>query len=46
MIPAFDPQGNLPEGISGLTFLDFFQTDEETGARKGIVGIRLETFAP
>jgi hypothetical protein len=32
----------LPEGISGRTFLDFFQTDKETGARKGIVAIALD----
>jgi hypothetical protein len=31
----------LPEGLSGKTFLDFFQTDKVTGNRKGIVGIRL-----
>lgn len=31
----------LPEGLSGRTFLDFFQTDKVTGNRKGIVGIRL-----
>jgi uncharacterized protein DUF6932 len=32
----------LPEGISGRTFLEFFQTDKETGARKGIVAIALD----
>ncbi len=31
----------LPEGLSGKTFLDFFQTDKITGDRKGIVGIRI-----
>jgi len=31
----------LPEGISGRTFLDFFQVDKETGARKGIVALDL-----
>ncbi|HXU36884.1 MAG TPA: hypothetical protein VN937_11025 [Blastocatellia bacterium] len=31
----------LPEGLSGRTFLDFFQIDKVTGKRKGIVGIRL-----
>jgi len=31
----------LPEGLSGRTFVDFFQTDKETGARKGIVAIAL-----
>lgn len=30
------------EGGSGLTFLDFFQTDRETGNRKGIILIELE----
>jgi hypothetical protein len=30
------------EGGSGLTFLDFFQTDRETGKRKGIIMIELE----
>lgn len=30
------------EGGSGLTFLDFFQTDRETGKRKGIILIELE----
>jgi len=29
----------LPEGLSGRTFLDFFQTDRDTGAAKGIVSI-------
>lgn len=31
----------LPEGLSGRTFLDFFQTDRQTGQRKGIVVIDL-----
>lgn len=31
----------LPEGVSGKTFLEFFQTDKVTGERKGIIGIRL-----
>lgn len=31
----------LPEGLSGKTFLEFFQTDKVTGERKGIIGIRL-----
>lgn len=30
------------EGGSGQTFLDFFQTDKNTGNRKGIVLIKLE----
>ena len=36
----------LPEGLSGITFMQFFQTDRETGKPKGIVGIRLETLEP
>jgi hypothetical protein len=35
----------LPEGITGRTFLAFFQTDRRTGRRKGIVAIRLEDLA-
>ncbi len=31
----------LPEGASGRTFLEFFQTDRDTGAAKGIVSIAL-----
>lgn len=27
----------VPEGLTGKTFLDFFQTDKETGKPKGIV---------
>jgi len=30
------------EGMSGQPFLDFFQTDKETLARKGIIMIKLE----
>ena len=29
----------LPEGLSGRTFLQFFQTDRHTGRQKGIVAI-------
>lgn len=29
----------IPEGISGKTFLDFFQTDKNSGNPKGIVAI-------
>jgi hypothetical protein len=36
MFPA-----EIPEGISGKTFLEFFQTDKTTGRRKGIIAIRL-----
>ena len=32
---------DLPEGATGKTFLEFFQTDKETGDRKGIVAIDL-----
>jgi len=32
----------VPEGASGRLFLDFFQTDKETGKRKGIVGLNLQ----
>ena len=32
----------LPEGESGKVFLDFFQTDRETGKKKGIVAIALD----
>ena len=31
----------LPEGWSGKTFLEFFQSDRDTGSPKGIVGIDL-----
>ncbi len=31
----------LPEGLSGRTFLSFFQADRDTGAAKGIVSIAL-----
>ncbi len=32
---------DLPEGKTGKTFLEFFQTDKETGAAKGIVALDL-----
>lgn len=32
----------LMEGASGKLFLDFFQVDKNTGAPKGIVGLRLK----
>jgi hypothetical protein len=32
----------LPEGITGRTFLAFFQTERRTGRRKGIAAIRLK----
>jgi uncharacterized protein DUF6932 len=31
----------LPEGISGVTFLEFFQINKETGRPKGIVAMDL-----
>lgn len=36
----------LPEGASGKTFLDFFQTDKDTGNQKGIVAITLKGLLP
>lgn len=36
----------MDEGGSGLTFLDFFQIDKETGAAKGIVAIDLRRWKP
>ena len=32
---------DMPEGATGKTFLEFFQTHKETGGRKGIVAIDL-----
>ena len=31
----------LPEGLSGKVFLEFFQVDKQTGNPKGIVGLNL-----
>jgi hypothetical protein len=31
-----------PEGASGRVFLEFFQTDKESGRSKGIVGLNLQ----
>ncbi|MGA2133522.1 MAG: hypothetical protein ABSH50_14605 [Bryobacteraceae bacterium] len=31
----------LPEGVTGRTFLEFFQIDKETGLAKGILAIDL-----
>jgi hypothetical protein len=36
----------LPEGVSGKAFLDFFQIDKETGNPKGIVALHLRRFRP
>jgi hypothetical protein len=41
MFPA-----ELPEGVSGRRFLDFFQIDKITGRPKGIVGLRLRRRQP
>jgi hypothetical protein len=32
----------MPEGASGRVFLEFFQTDKETGRSKGIVALNLQ----
>ena len=36
----------LPEGGSGKTFLEFFQTDKESGHSKGILAIDLRRWKP
>ena len=36
--------GGWPEGLSGRTFLDFFQLDRDTGKPKGIIGFDLERW--
>jgi hypothetical protein len=36
----------LPEGRTGRTFLEFFQTDKESGDTKGIVAIDLARWRP
>lgn len=41
MFPA-----ELPEGASGLRFLDFFQVDKSTGRPKGIIGMRIRRRRP
>jgi hypothetical protein len=33
---------SLPEGVTGRTFLEFFQTDRETGESKGIIELVLD----
>lgn len=35
----------LPEGLSGQTFLSFFQTDRNTGLPKGIIVLNLQRFS-
>lgn len=37
---------NLPEGLTGKTFLDFFQTDKETGDAKGMLALDLRRWRP
>jgi hypothetical protein len=32
----------VPEGLTGRTFLDFFQVDKQTGEPKGIIELRLD----
>lgn len=36
----------IPEGISGRTFLEFFQRDKESGAPKGILALDLRRWRP
>jgi hypothetical protein len=36
----------IPEGVSGKTFLEFFQTDKESGEPKGVVALNLEVWKP
>jgi hypothetical protein len=37
---------DIPEGISGKTFLEFFQRDKESGEQKGIVALDMEAWKP
>jgi hypothetical protein len=37
---------DLPEGLTGKTFLEFFQVDKTTGLPKGIVTINLRSWRP
>jgi Family of unknown function (DUF6932) len=37
---------DLPEGLTGKTFLEFFQTDKDTGVAKGIVALNLRRWRP
>jgi len=37
---------DLPEGLTGKTFLAFFQTDKETGEAKGILALDLRRWRP
>jgi hypothetical protein len=38
--------GDLPEGLTGRTFLEFFQVDKTTGLPKGIVTVNLRSWPP
>ena len=37
---------DLPEGLTGKTFLEFFQTDKDTGASEGIGALNLKRWRP
>ena len=37
---------DIPEGLSGRMFLEFFQRDKETGEPKGIVALDMEAWKP
>ena len=37
---------DVPEGVSGKTFLEFFQRDKESGEPKGIVALNMEEWKP
>jgi hypothetical protein len=37
---------DLPEGLTGKTFLDFFHTEKETGTAKGILALDLRRWPP
>jgi len=39
-------QALAPEGLTGKTFVEFFQTDKETGAPKGILALNLRRWRP
>ena len=34
----------IPEGVSGKVFLDFFQTDKKTGEPNGIISLEIGGF--
>jgi hypothetical protein len=37
---------DIPEGLSGRVFLEFFQRDKDTGEPKGIVALDMEAWKP